>query len=110
MAKIVSLLNGRVWPTQKAALSHFKDMLHRYSNGEIVDDPTDLSDLIALLIIYDKSRADDELSKIGEGVNHIKRLSNSVLGWPTDGFWVFRIDGSSVDFSYIAAVKSATSK
>lgn len=110
MAKTVTLVNGRHWATQAAALSHFKDLLHRYKNGDIVNRPDDIDDLAALLTAYDETRAADELSKIGEGIHHIKRLSNSVLGWPTDGFWVFRTDNSSVDFSYIAAVKSATSR
>ncbi|WP_093387474.1 DCL family protein [Rugamonas rubra] len=110
MAKTVTLKNGRHWATQTAALSHFKDLLHRYKNGDIVDRPDDIDDLTALLTVYDEARAADESSKIGDGIQYIKRLNNSVLGWPTDGFWVFRIDGSSVDFSYIAAVKSATSR
>ncbi|WP_454773698.1 DUF3223 domain-containing protein [Janthinobacterium tructae] len=110
MAKAVTLRNGRHWTTQKAALSHFKDILHRYKNGDVIDCPTDIDDIAALLTIYDETRKSDEPSKIGVGIHHIKRLSNSVLGWPTDGFWVFRVDDSSVDFSYIAAVKSATSK
>lgn len=110
MAKTVTLKNGRRWATQKAALSHFKDLLHRYKNGDVVDCPADIDDLTALLVAYDETRSAEEFSKIGVGIQCIKRLSNSILGWPTDGFWVFRIDESSVDFSYIAAVKSATAR
>jgi hypothetical protein len=110
MAKTVTLKNGRHWATQKAALSHFKDLLHRYKNGDVVDCPVDIDDLTALLVAYDETRSPEESSKIGVGIQCIKRLSNSILGWPTDGFWVFRIDESSVDFSYIAAVKSATAR
>jgi hypothetical protein len=110
MAKAVTLKNGRKWPTQKSALAHFKDMLHRYKNGDVVNHPNDIDDLAALLTIYDETRASDEPAKIGKGIHHFKRLSNSVLGWPTDGFWIFRIDETAVDFSYIAAVKSATAK
>jgi hypothetical protein len=110
MAKAVTLKNGKQWPTQKAALAHFKDMLHRYKNGDVVTRDSDIADLTALLAIYDETRACDASSKIGQGIHHFERLSNSVLGWPTDGFWIFRIDGTSVDFSYIAAVQSATAK
>jgi len=110
MAKMVDLRNGRTWTTQKSALQHFKDMLHRYRNGEIVSSHADMADLSALLTIYDEKRGAGEPSKVGEGIDYIKRLNNEVLGWPTDGFWIFRLDGTSIDFSYISAVKSATVK
>jgi hypothetical protein len=108
MPKIVKLNNGRIWKTQKAAFAHFKAILHRYVNGELVSDATDVSDISALLLAYDNKRGLNNESKIGAGISHFKRQSNKILGWPTDGFWIYRIDGSSIDFSYIEAVKSAT--
>lgn len=108
MAKIVKLDNGRVWTTQTTALAHFKEILHKYVNDQPVTDNADVSDLSALLRAYDKKRELDKEPKIGVGISYFKRQSNKILGWPTDGFWIFRIDGSSIDFSYIEAVKSAT--
>lgn len=107
MAKTVKLENGREWPTQTAALAHFKRILHKYVNDEKVSDDSDVSDLSALLLAYDKKRELDKEPKIGVGILYFKRQSNKILGWPTAGFWIHRIDGSSIDFSYIEAVKSA---
>jgi hydrogenase maturation factor HypE len=108
MAKLVKTNNGRQWETQKAALAYFKSLLHRYSNGGVVDDAVDIDDLTALLITYDKARSAEEPAKVGNGINHFKKLKISGLGWSTDGFWVFHNDESSTDFSYIDAVKCAT--
>jgi hypothetical protein len=104
MAKPVVLSNGRNWPTRKAALAHFKAMLARHSNGSIVTDPQDASDLLALLIRYDGVLPPGAPTKTGSGVSHFSRDSASAEGWPTDCFHVHRTDGSKIDFSYIDAV------
>jgi hypothetical protein len=80
-------------------------MLARYSNGETVT-PEDHEDLAALLIRYDAAIEDSGTTKIGVGIECFKRQSNAELGWSTDGFWVYRSDGTSIDFSYIKAVKN----
>jgi hypothetical protein len=108
MTKLIVLPNGRSWRTQTDALNHFKAILARYSNDDTISNPTDHSDLFALLCHYDSSAADQEQTKIGVGVDYFKRQSNAEIGWSTDGFWVYRNDGTSTDFSYIKAVKSVS--
>ena len=105
MAKKVSLMNGRSWRTQADALAHFKTMLARYQNGETVTDASDRSDLEALLVSYDTFLAPGDPPKVGAGISHFVRERNADEGWSTDGFHVHRIDGTSIDFSYIKAVR-----
>ncbi len=88
MGKPVQLSNGRAWPTQGAALAHFKVMLSHYGDEQIVEDRVDHEDLVALLERYDGAILSGP-SKIGLGVDLFLR----------------RHDGSETDFSYIAAVK-----
>jgi hypothetical protein len=106
VAKAVRLSNGRAWPTQGAALAHFKAMLGRYDDEQIVEDRIDHEDLIALLERYDAVILSGP-SKIGAGVELFLRRRNRGEGYSTPGFWVRRTDGSATDFSYIAAVKGS---
>lgn len=104
MAKPVQLSNGGAWPTQGAALAHFKAMLARYDDEQIVDQRVDHEDLVALLERYDAVILSGP-SKIGPGVDLFLRRQNRGECYSTPGFWVRRVDGSETDFSYIAAVK-----
>lgn len=104
MAKPVQLSNGRAWPTQGAALAHFKAMLARYDDEQIVEDRVDHEDLVALLERYDAVIVSGP-SKIGPGVDSFLRRQNRGETYSTPGFWVRRTNGSETDFSYIAAVK-----
>ncbi|MXP47446.1 DUF3223 domain-containing protein [Altererythrobacter luteolus] len=104
MAKPINLPNGRSWKTQSAALAHFKDMLGRYDDNEVVEDRNDHDDLIALLERYD-GVVTDQPSKIGAGVDEFFRKRNLFDGFSTPSFWARRTDGSETDFSYIWAVK-----
>lgn len=104
MAKVIELSNGRLWKTQTAALSHFKDMLARYQDGEIVDDQDDHDDLLALLERHDQIFLEDA-SKIGCGIKHFDRRLNRGEGYSSPGFWAVRQDASETDFSYVSAVK-----
>ena len=109
MTKKVVLQNGRCWLKQGDALAHFKAMLARYRNGEVVSDAQDHDDLLALLIAYDAARPPGMEAKIGTGLSHFSRELNHGDKWRSAGFHVHRQDGSSIDFSYIAAVKLASS-
>ncbi|WP_281664985.1 DCL family protein [Paraburkholderia fungorum] len=109
MAKKVSLPNGRTWSKQGDAMQHFKAMLARYNNGDRVADPQDHDDLSALLIPYDGRLPPGANTKIGAGISHFTRQVNTGDRWRSAGFHVHRIDGSSIDFSYIEAVKAASS-
>lgn len=86
-------------------MAHFKAMLNRYKNGEVVTDHEDHGDLVALVTAYEKTISDKTESKVGPGIKHFTRQSNLPDGYPTDGFHVHRVDGSSTDFSYIKAVQ-----
>jgi len=105
MVKPIRLSNGRQWRTQKDALQHFKQMLARYENGDRIDAPSDHDDLCALLSRYDSVLSPGEVTKVGTGVAYFSRERNVGDGWSTDGFHVHRTDGTSIDFSYISAVK-----
>ncbi len=104
MAKAISLSNGKTWKTQKSALQHFKDMLSRYGNGDIIEDRADHEDLVALLERYDEAITDGP-SKTGIGIEYFTRTLNNFKGFSTPGFWVHRKDQTSTDFSYLDAVK-----
>lgn len=103
MAIPVTLSNGRTWRTKSAALTHFKAMLGRYADGQVVEDRADHEDLVALLERYDASITDGP-SKTGIGISHFTRTRNIENCYSTSSFWVHRTDGTSTDFSYIAAV------
>ncbi len=105
MAKSVQLSNGRQWRTQKDALQHFKQMLARYENGDRVSESADHDDLRALIARYDSVLASGAVTKTGPGIEYFSRERNIGDGWSTDGFHVHRTDGTSIDFSYISAVK-----
>jgi hypothetical protein len=104
MLKPINLPNGRSWKTQTEALAHFKAMLGRHFDNQVVEDRADHDDLIALLERYDTVITDSP-SKIGSGVEHFFRRRNVGEGYSTPGFWVRRTDESETDFSYISAVK-----
>jgi hypothetical protein len=109
MAKKVCLPNGQVWLKQGDAMEHFKAMLARYKNGERVTNLQDHNDLSALLIPYDQRLQAGADTKVGVGVSHFTREVNIGDRWRSAGFHVHRTDGSSIDFSYIDAVKAAAS-
>ncbi|WP_321906070.1 DCL family protein [Paraburkholderia tropica] len=108
MTKQVDLPNGRHWSKQGDAMEHFRDMLHRYSNGEKIANANDHDDLSALLVPYDASINDGSPTKIGPGISHFTRELNKGDRWRSAGFHVHRVDGTSTDFSYIEAVRSAS--
>lgn len=103
MAKPVELSNGRIWKTKSAAKQHFKEMLARYEDGDMVTDHDDHSDLSALLERFDVLVA-DSAPKIGAGIERFERRLNKGDGWSSPGFWVVRIDKTFTDFSYVKAV------
>ncbi|MDB5824146.1 MAG: hypothetical protein JWR21_2850 [Herminiimonas sp.] len=101
MAKTVpiSLPNGRNWSRKGDAVDHFKAMLSRYSDGGRVGDPTDYSDLAALLQVYDNVLDTGEPTKAGAGVSHFERRKDRDHPGHTSCFFVVRTDGTSIDFS-----------
>lgn len=106
MAKAVQLANGREWRSRKDAINHFRRMLARYTDGETISDPSDDSDLHALLILYDSALPPNSPTKSGSGISHFTRQRNSGDGWVTSGFHVQRTDGTSIDFSFYRAIQT----
>lgn len=104
MAKPVTLSNGRSWKSKKDATAHFREMLNRYSDDDVVVDGGDHDDLLALLERFD-ALVSDTAPKGGPGVDHFERRLNRGDGWASPGFWVVRTDGSQTDFSYIKAIE-----
>jgi uncharacterized protein DUF3223 len=104
MAKAITLSNGRSWKTQAAALAHFKEMLRRHADNQVVEGRDDHDDLLALLERYDAVITHGP-AKIGSGVEYFLRRRNVGENFSTPGFWVHRTDGTDTDFSYIDAVK-----
>lgn len=101
----VSLSNGKHWKKKGDAFAHFRAMLNRYKNGDTVTDHEDHADLVALVTAYEQTISDKTESKVGAGIKYFTRQSNLPDGYPTDGFHVHRVDGSSIDFSYRNAVQ-----
>lgn len=104
MAKSIKLSNGLQFSSQKAALEHFRTMLHRYGNGSVIDDAQDHEELVALLERYDLTVTDGP-PKIGPGIDHFERRLNTSEGWSTPGFWVVDTEGKATDFSFYSAVQ-----
>lgn len=68
MAKTIGLPNGRSWKSQTAALTHFKDMLGRYSDNQIVEDRSDRvpCDLSEELISFSEAHLDHAYPTFGQ--------------------------------------------
>tara|TARA_R110002074_G_scaffold764_3_gene4451 strand:+ start:4298 stop:4669 length:372 start_codon:yes stop_codon:yes gene_type:complete len=104
MVKSITLPNGKSWRTQKEALDHFKLMLGRYENGEMVDNLEDHDDLVALLERYDQLELGGP-QKAGVGIDCFERRLNRGEGYSSPGFWAIRVDATETDFSCPKAVK-----
>lgn len=102
----ITLPNGRAWPRKRDAQEHFKDMLGRYSLGEKVTNREDISDLTALLTVYDTGRPSSK-SKIGPGISHFEKRQDLENPGGSTCFFVVRTDGSSIDFSLYRAIDVA---
>ncbi len=107
MIKPVKLTNGRAWRKSGDALAHFKAMLGRYNVGQKITDPNDHADLVALVSVYDSDLAPGHGTKAGLGIEYFFKDHCGDAGYSTDCFHIHRIDDSTVDFSYIHAVRSA---
>jgi hypothetical protein len=104
MAKGIVLSNGWEWKSQKAAIEHFREILHSYGNGEVITDAGHIDDLAALLERYDNAITRDP-SKIGSGIERFERRINADTGYSTPGFWVVRTDGTDTDFSFYTGIR-----
>lgn len=78
--------------TQQDIRVHLRHLFDKYAVDAVVDDDNDHEFLIALL-----ERHPERDAKVGCGVHHFSREQNP--DWPTPGFRLHRLDGSSTDFS-----------
>ena len=108
MAKPVTLNNGKFWPTQTAAKAHFRAMLGKYANGQSVVDSADHDDLLALVEIYDGALKSPHETKAGPGIRRFFRDADRDHPGTTDCFFIERIDGSKIDFSFHKAIRVAS--
>jgi hypothetical protein len=85
-------LHSISFKSKTEAIAYFKDMLHRYQDG---DELTYDDGAILLELLQRHPDADD---KIGVGVKHFYR--DKALIYPTSCFHLERTDGIKTDFSY----------
>lgn len=98
MAKKVVLGGGsRVFQSRKAAMDFYREILRKYQIDEEVSDEEDFQALVDLIENHPEST-----EKIGQG---IAGFFVSSADYGTRAFHVLRIDNSSTEFSYLAAVK-----
>jgi hypothetical protein len=104
MAKRIPItLAGMTYPTKKAAIAKIREILH----GNELETPITGEDHQFLMDLIE--RHPEALYKIGDGVDYFKVKLNSPVGWrPTSGFWIKRIDGSEMDFSYKSCLDQKT--
>jgi len=105
MAIEVKLSNGKCWPSQKAALDHFQQMLERYADEQAVDDAQDHDDLAALIERYDLA-INAGTPKAGTGIDHFERRRYGSESFSSVAFWVVRTRGDATDFSHAVAVRA----
>lgn len=93
-------LGGIAYPTQKAAGDFVRTLLH----GEPLNTPLVGNAHIVLLDLL--QRHPDASEKVGAGVKHFEVRENSAqFVKVTKGFWIVRLDGSEIDFSYLICLK-----
>lgn len=105
MAKPV-VLPSRTFPTQSAAESYFRSILHGYAIGEVVSDPFHHQ---LLLELNDRHRAGTEKAGVGIAEFYIDKPPDEpgrIVRADARGIWIRRTDGSPVDWSFLTAIRS----
>ena len=91
-------IETRLFEKAGQATAFFSAMLHRYGLGDRVSE-VDATDIRALL-----KRHDEIEEKVGNGIAHFS--VDSAPDWENQRcFWIVRIDGSRVDFSFQHCLK-----
>ena len=85
------------FPSQAEAIQHFREMLSRSSTDDFVS-KEDSRYLIALL-----SRHPSAEKKVGPGIVGFFVRKNP--HYHQNEFWIDRIDGSQIDFSYLKCIR-----
>jgi hypothetical protein len=86
-------IDTRLFEKAGDGTAFFRTMLNKYSIGDVVlaDDGIELS---ALLM-----RHDEKDEKVGVGIGHFE-VGAAPDGFGGKCFWIVRIDGSRIDFSF----------
>ena len=97
MAKQIVLSDELRFPTQKAALEHYRKLLYLYELGQQISIPEHEKHLLLLIENHPNAR-----QKVGVGIDYfyVDNAKNS-----TRCFHIRRTDGESTDFSFEKAVK-----
>jgi hypothetical protein len=95
----VSLPNGRAWSKKGDASNYYREMLNKYAVGARVHEPSDHSDLAALVAVYDADVPVGETTKSGCGIDYFEKGIDYDHPGKTSCFFVVRKDGSRIDFS-----------
>lgn len=103
----VRMSNGRFWQRKGDAVQHFKEMLGRYSVGARVFSDADHGDLLTLIHIYDSVLPAGTEGKAGNGVAFFEKGVDLEYPGKTQCFFVVRLDGSRLNFSYLRAIDVA---
>lgn len=104
----VYLPNGRSWSKKGDAASHYREMLNRYAVGSRVLDPSDHSDLAALVAVYDAVVPKGMPTKAGCGIDYFEKGLDRDHPGHSVCFFVVRTDGTRIDFSLGKALDVAS--
>ena len=112
MASIPVILDSFQWKTRSSAEAAFREILRDsgYAVGDTVTDPKHHRMLTEVL-----ERHPDFEEKVGAGVADffIGRTQDAPgvhVGRDAIGIWIRRVDGSTIDFSYITAIRQHSAK
>ena len=112
MARIPVILDSFQWNTRSSAEAAFREILRDsgYAVGDTVTDPVHQRMLAEVL-----ERHPDFEEKAGVGVAEffIGRTQDAPgvhVGRDAIGIWIRRVDGSTIDFSYITAIRRHSAK
>lgn len=112
MASIPVILDSFRWNTRSSAEAAFREILRNsgYAVGGTVTDPVHQRMLAEVL-----ERHPDFEEKVGVGVEEffIGRTQDAPgvhVGRDAIGIWIRRVDGSTIDFSYLTAIRQHSAK
>lgn len=109
VAKPVVLRTFR-WDTIEKAKEAFRTILYAYEVNEDVTDPTHVAMLFELLERHPRVQ-----EKTGAGVDSFfiartQQEAGAARHWSGQGIWIRRVDGSTADFGYRAAITGSSPK
>ncbi|MDN5750191.1 MAG: DCL family protein [Pseudonocardia sp.] len=95
-------LGSHTYPSKSVALAEFRSIL----NGTALDEPLSASAAGMIQLLLRDGYHPEAAEKIGPGIEGVVVRINA---YGTRGFWLRRLDGTEVDFSYLVALNGAPS-